>query len=126
MKSFNDVISGVDFEEIISKTKSYAAIATKKGSETLELSRKKIELLDSKTKLSKAYEKYGKLMYLSGLGEKVGEEELSSAVAEIQLQKTRSDLLDSEIADLKAAFKKEEPQSEEAPEVEVVEVEPED
>ncbi|MBR3150082.1 MAG: hypothetical protein IKF64_07925 [Eubacterium sp.] len=114
MKNLNDVLSGVDevlnsakhgnFEDVLTKTKSYAEKATKKSAERLEISRKKIELLDSKTKLSKAYEKYGKLQYSAYLGELVSDEEIEAALQEIQLQKTRADLLDKEVAELRAAF----------------------
>ncbi|MBQ7203016.1 MAG: hypothetical protein IJS03_03245 [Eubacterium sp.] len=114
MKNFNDVISGVDevlnsakhgnFEDVLTKTKNYAEKATKKSAERLEISRKKIELLDSKTKLSKAYEQFGKLQYSAYIGEEVEQESIDRALQEIQLQKTRADLLDTEIAELRAAF----------------------
>ena len=114
MKNLNDVLSGVDevlnsakhgnFEDVLTKTKSYAEKATKKSAERLEISRKKIELLDSKTKLSKAYEKYGKLQYSAYLGELIDDEAVEAALQEIQLQKTRADLLDKEVAELRAAF----------------------
>ena len=114
MKNFNDVLSGVDevlnsakhgnFEDVLTKTKSYAEKATKKSAERLEISRKKIELLDSKTKLSKAFEKYGRLQYSAYLGEELDEEAIEGALQEIQLQKTRADLLDKEIAELREAF----------------------
>ncbi len=114
MKNLNDVLSGVDevlnsakhgnFEDVLTKTKSYAEKATKKSAERLEISRKKIELLDSRTKLSKAFERYGKLQYSAYIGEEINEEEVESALQEIQLQKTRADLLDEEIAALREAF----------------------
>ena len=114
MKNLNDVISGVDevlnsakhgnFEDVLTRTKSYAEKATKKSAERLEISRKKIELLDSKTKLAKAFERYGKLQYSAYIGEEIDEEAIEAALQEIQLQKTRADLLDEEIAELRAAF----------------------
>ncbi len=114
MKNLNDVISGVDevlnsakhgnFEDVLTKTKSYAERATKKSAERLEISRKKIELLDSRTKLTKAYEKYGRLQYSAYLGEELDEEAIESALQEIQLQKTRAELLDKEVAELREAF----------------------
>ena len=114
MKNLNDVISGVDevlnsakhgnFEEVLTKTKSYAEKATKKSAERLEISRKKIELLDSKTKLSKAFERYGRLQYSAYIGEEIDEEAVEGALQEIQLQKTRADLLDKEVAELREAF----------------------
>lgn len=142
MKNLNDVISGVDqvinsakqgnFEEVLNKTKNYAEIATKKSAERLEVSRKKIELLDSKTKLAKAYEKYGKLAYARDNGEEADEEKIASAVAEIELQLTRSELLNKEIEELREVFaetigKKETKTSEQPePKVEVTVVEPVD
>ena len=114
MKNFNDVISGVDevlnsakhgnFEDVLTKTKTYAEKATKKSAERLEISRKKIELLDSRTKLTKAFEKYGRLQYSAYLGEELDEEAIESALQEIQLQKTRAELLDKEVAELREAF----------------------
>ena len=114
MKNINDVISGVDgvfsnakhgnFEEVLTKTKNYAEKATKKSAERLEISRKKIELLDSKTKLSKAYEKFGKLYHDKSIGEEVSEDELKSCMAEIELQKTRTEMLDKEIEELRDLF----------------------
>lgn len=109
------IFSGVDdllnsakngnFEELISKTKVYAEDAAKKSAERLEISKKKIELLDSKTKLTKAYEKFGKLQYSAYIGEVVDDDEMSAAVEEIQLHKSRADLLQAEVDDLKEMFK---------------------
>ena len=114
MKNLNEVFSGVDgvlsgakngsFEEVLAKTKSYAEKATKKSAERLEISRKKIELLDSKTKLSKAYEKFGRLEYARLQGEEVSEDEHKSALAQIELQRIRSDMLDEEIEELRRLF----------------------
>lgn len=108
------IFSGVDellnsakngnFDELFSKTKVYAEDAAKKSAERLEISKKKIELLDSKTKLAKAYEKFGKLQYAAYVGESVDDEELSAAIDEIQLHKSRADMLQSEVEDLKAMF----------------------
>ncbi|MBQ7740892.1 MAG: hypothetical protein IJT65_06650 [Eubacterium sp.] len=124
MGTFDDIISNAkngDFDAIVEKTKLYAEKATKKGAEKLEVSKKKIELLDSKTKLSKAYEKYGKLMYAVHCGEEVNENEIDSRLAEIQLQKTRAELLDEELKELKRMFS--EPMSKPATEPEKVDVE---
>lgn len=93
-----------NFEEVLTKTRSYAEDAAKKSAERLEISKKKIELLDSKTKLVKAYERFGKLQYAIYEGEQVDQDEVNACVEEIRLQKSRSDLLDAEIEDMKAAF----------------------
>ena len=127
MKNINDVFSGAkngSFEEVLAKTRIYAEKATKKSAERLEISRKKIELLDSKTKLSKAYEKFGRLEYSKLQGEEISEDEYKSALAQIELQRTRSDMLDKEIEELRRLFSESAPAREEsekpAPEVEVV------
>ncbi len=129
MKNFNDVISGVDdvissakngsFEEVLAKTKSYAEKATRKSAERLEISRKKIELLDSKTKLSKAYEKFGRLEYAKRQGEEVNEDEYKSAFAQIDLQKTRAEMIDKEIEELRRLFSEASAKEEKEPEAEV-------
>lgn len=133
MKNLNEVISGVDgvisnakngsFEEVLAKTKIYAEKATKKSAERLEISRKKIELLDSKTKLSKAYEKFGKLEYSRREGEEISEDEYKSALAQIELQKTRADMLDKEIEDLRALFSESATRTQSEPAAPEVEVE---
>lgn len=93
-----------NFEEILTKTRSYAEDAAKKSAERLEISKKKIELLDSKTKLVKAYEHFGKLQYALYEGEQVDQDEINACIEEIQLQKSRADLLDAEIEEMKAVF----------------------
>lgn len=108
------IFSGVDevlnsakqgnFEEILAKTKLYAEDAAKKSAERIEISKKKIELLDSKTKLAKAYERFGKLQYAIIEGETVDEDEVNSCIEEIQLQKSRTELFEAEIEKMKAAF----------------------
>ena len=130
MKNINEVISEVDeaikngnFEEVLAKTKSYAEKATKKSAEKIEISRKKIELLDSKTKLSKAYEKFGKLEYAKREGEEVNEDEYKSALAQIELQKIRADMLDKEIEDLRALFSESTTRTDDEPEVAESEIE---
>lgn len=133
MKNLNELIGGVDevlnsvkggnFEEVLTKTKNYAEIATRKSAERLEISKKKIELLDSKTKLSKAYEKYGKLQYSIHEGNDVLEAEIKSSLAEIQLLKTKADYLDNELKELKELFV--EPISKNEPKQEDVTVETE-
>ncbi|MCR5207400.1 MAG: hypothetical protein K6C14_02855 [Eubacterium sp.] len=138
MKNFNDVISGVDdvissaknggFEEVLAKTRDYAAKATKRSAERLEVSRKKIELLDSKTKLAKAYEKFGRIEYARREGEEISEDEYKSCLAQIELQKIRTEMLDKEIEELRRFFSESAPPQEddEPADVEVETVEPDD
>lgn len=93
-----------NFEEVLTKTKLYAEDAAKKSAERLEISKKKIELLDSKTKLAKAYERFGKLQYAVMQGEEVDSDELEASLEEIQIQKSRAELFEAEVEELKTAF----------------------
>jgi hypothetical protein len=114
LKNLNDIFSGVDhvlnsakhgnFEEVLTKTKNYAEQATKKSSERIEISKKKIELLDSKSKLSKAYEAFGRLQYDAYSGESVSEDDIQAKIQEIQLLKSRAELLEAEINRLHEEF----------------------
>lgn len=107
MGLFDDVLNSAktgNFDDVLTKTKSYAEDAAKKSAERLEISKKKIELLDSKTKLAKAYEKYGKLQFDILEGAEVSEDELAYCVDSIRLQKNRSLALDAEIEELKKIF----------------------
>lgn len=110
MKNLNDVFNSVDeainnvrknpgFEDMLNKTKQYA----RKSAEAIEISRKKIELLDAKTKLSKAYEKFGKQQFAIYDGEEANEQELEATANEIIILKGQVEYLDQEIA----AFKEE-------------------
>ena len=110
MKNLNDVFNSVDeainnvrknpgFEDMLNKTKQYA----RKSAEAIEISRKKIELLDAKTKLSKAYEKFGKQQFALYDGEEANEQEIEATANEIIILKGQVEYLDKEIA----AFKEE-------------------
>lgn len=119
MKNLNDVISSVDevlnnaklsnFEDVFSRTKSYAEKAQKKSAETLEASRKMVEFLDCKTKLAKAYEKFGKLQYSAIEGDRVSEDHVNASIEEIRMLKERIEYISQEIeiikAEAAAAFK---------------------
>lgn len=100
----NSVKKG-DLDEMINKTKNYAEVAAQKSAERLEISKKKIELLDSKTKLVKAYERLGKLQFSIYEGNEVNQDELDAVIEEIQLYKSRSEYLDDEVEVLKDKFK---------------------
>ena len=110
MRNFNDVINSVDeainnakkngsIDEVINKTKEYA----KKSAQAIEISRKRIELLDTKTKLAKAYEKYGKQQFALYEGEEVNQDELNASCEEIVILKSQSEFLEAEIEAFKEA-----------------------
>ena len=73
--SMDEAFNNQKLEEMFNKTKDVAENMSKKSAERLEISRKKVELLDAKAKLSKLYEKFGKLQYSKYIGEEVGDEE---------------------------------------------------
>lgn len=110
MRNFNDVINSVDeainnakkngsIDEVINKTKEYA----KKSAQAIEISRKRIELLDTKTKLAKAYEKYGKQQFALYEGKEVNQDEINASCEEIVILKSQSEFLEAEIEAFKEA-----------------------
>lgn len=108
MRNLNDIFSGVDeafanakkgnFDDVLSKTRIYA----KKSADAIEISRKRIELIDAKARLAKAYEGFGKLQYSAIDGENVSQASVDAAVDEITLLKNRIQFLDDEIEAIKA------------------------
>ena len=78
-----------NFEDVFSKTKNVAETLNKKGSLYLELSRKKIEYMDAKSKLAKAYQNFGKLQFSAYLGEEVDENEYAVLKAELDDAKSK-------------------------------------
>ena len=111
MRNFNDVINSVDeainnakkngsIDEVINKTKEYA----KKSAQAIEISRKRIELLDTKSKLAKAYEKYGKQQFALYEGKEVNQDEINASCEEIVMLKSQSEFLEAEIEAFKEAI----------------------
>lgn len=86
-----------NFEDMLSKTRDMAQTLNRKSAQCLEISRKRVEYLDAKTKLSKAYEKFGKLQYKASVGEDVDENEYAVAVADIAVLLGRIEELNKEI-----------------------------
>lgn len=97
-------INNPKFEELLNKTKDMAETVGKKSAERLDISKKKLELLDVKAKLSKSYEKFGRLQYKSFTGEETDAEETEKIAAEISALNDKIDLLSIEIESATAAF----------------------
>lgn len=72
-----------NFDELFNKTKVVAESLNKRGAKAIDLSRKRIEFLDVKSKLAKFYEKYGKLQFELAAGEEIDEAELEVLTAQI-------------------------------------------
>lgn len=90
-----------NFEEMFSKTKTMAETLNKKGAMYLELSRKRIEYMDAKSKLSKAYENFGELQFQAYKGEEVDENEYACAIADISALRERCETLSAELEEAK-------------------------
>ena len=95
--SMDEAFNNQKLEEMFNKTKDVAENMSKKSAERLEISRKKVELLDAKAKLSKLYEKFGKLQYLKYIGEEVSDEEITDCANAIADNKEKIQLYTAEI-----------------------------
>ncbi|MCC8016629.1 MAG: hypothetical protein LIO43_04545 [Clostridiales bacterium] len=92
-----------NFEDVLSKTKSVAQTINKKSAKFLEISKKQVEYLDAKNKLSKAYENFGKMQYSAYKGEDVDENEYACTVADITAYNERIKALSQEIEKSKSS-----------------------
>lgn len=97
-------INNPKLEEVFNKTKDMAESFGKKSAEHLELSRKRVEYLDAKTKLSKLFEKYGELQYNAFIGDAVDQSELGDIANRIAALKEKIEFLSIEIEESKAQF----------------------
>lgn len=102
--SGQEAFNNEKLEEVFAKTKDVAECVGKKSAERIELSRKKVELLDLKAKLSKLYEKYGKLQYGVSVGDEIGSEVLTDIENQIALMREKIDVYTAEIERAKAEF----------------------
>ncbi|MFR2018927.1 MAG: hypothetical protein ACLS27_09940, partial [Eubacterium sp.] len=99
-EAINNAKKNGSIDEVINKTKEYA----KKSAQAIEISRKRIELLDTKTKLAKAYEKYGKQQFALYEGKEVNQDEINASCEEIVMLKSQSEFLEAEIEAFKEAI----------------------
>ena len=90
-----DNIKISNFDELFSKTKTVAESLNKKGAQAFDMSRKRLDYLDAKAKLSKLYEKYGKIQFEAFAGNEIDENELDMLTAQIITYREK-------LADLKA------------------------
>lgn len=97
MGVFDDAFRGTNFEEAFSRTKTVADKINVKSAKYIELSRKKIEYFDTKSKLSKAYSKYGELQYMKFIGDEIDEKELSELANKIAEYREKINILKEEM-----------------------------
>lgn len=86
-----------NFDELLNKTRVVAESLNKRGAKAIDLSRKRIEFLDVKTKLSKLYEKYGRLQFDLSVGAEIDEAELEMLTAQIIAHREKFDALKAEL-----------------------------
>lgn len=106
MSNFDDFINktkNMNFDEVISKTKNVAEELSRRGASALELSKKRIELLDCKSKLSRLYEDFGHLLYDAKNGVDVSEVDVDVKFNEITQMKEKIAQLASELEEAKRA-----------------------
>ena len=108
---FSDIFNANDInmnnqklEEVLSKTKTVAETFGKKSAEHLEIRRKKVEILDAKTKLSRAYEKYGEMQYNALIGIEPNQQMLDDTAVKISQYREKIALLSEEVERAKAEF----------------------
>lgn len=101
----NDInINNPKIEEVLNKTKDVAEAVGKKSAERLEISRKKVEILDAKAKASRLYEKLGEIYYNSLKSEAPDLENVDDIAAKISQLQDKIDTLSVEIEEAKAQF----------------------
>lgn len=101
--SMDEAFNNPKLEEMFNKTKDVAENMSKKSAERLEISRKKVELLDAKAKLAKLYEKFGKLNY-ANIGDEISEDEIKDCANAIADNKEKIEFYTAEIEKAKAEF----------------------
>ena len=102
--SMDEAFNNPKLEEMFNKTKDVAENMSKKSAERLEISRKKVELLDAKAKLAKLYEKFGKLNYAKYIGDEISEDEIKDCANAIADNKEKIEFYTVEIEKAKAEF----------------------
>ena len=90
-----------NFDELFNRTRIVAESINKRSAKAIDLSRKRIEFLDVKTKLSKFYEKYGRLQFDLSVGAETDEAELDMLIAQITAYREKFEALKVEIEESK-------------------------
>jgi len=107
MSKFEDAFGGAkisNIEDVLAKAKTVSESINKKSAKCLEISRKKVEYLDAKSKLAKSYERFGKLNFEILLGNEADEAEMDTLIAEITAYRERMGVLDKELDEAKSIF----------------------
>lgn len=105
MSKFEDAFGSAkisNIEDVFARAKTVSESINKKSAKCLEISRKRVEYLDAKSKLSKCNEKFGNLNFEILLGNDVDEAEMDQLIAEITAYRERMDVLEKELEEAKS------------------------
>lgn len=102
--SGQDPFNNEKLEDVFNKTRDVAESMGKKSAERIELSRKKVELLDVKAKIARLYERYGKLQYGIRIGDEISSEVLADIENQIGVLREKIEIYTRDIEEAKAAF----------------------
>lgn len=105
MSKFEDAFGGAkisNIEDVFARAKTMSDCINKKSAKCFEISRKKVEYLDAKSKLAKSYEKFGNLNFEVLLGNEIDESEMDSLIAEITAYRERMEVLEKELEEAKS------------------------
>ena len=97
-------INNPKLEEMLNKTKNAAEVFGKKSAERIEISKKKIELFDIKSKLNKLYEDFGRYQYNAFVKGSADESEVSARIDEITDLEKKCEELNIDIEYAKEEF----------------------
>ena len=97
-------INNPKLEEMLNKTKNAAEVFGKKSAERIEISKKKIELFDIKSKLNKLYEDFGRYQYNAFVNGSADESEVSARIDEITDLEKKCEELNIDIEYAKEEF----------------------
>ncbi len=105
MSKFEDAFGGAkisNIEDVFARAKTVSESINKRSAKAFEISRKKVEYLDAKSKLAKCNEKFGNLNFEILLGNEVDEAEMEQLIAEITAYRERMDALEKELEEAKS------------------------
>ena len=95
-----DNIKISNFDELFSKTKTVAESLNKKSAQAFDISRKRLDYLDAKAKISKLYEKFGRIQFKAFVGEEIDENELDMLTAQIITYREKLDNLKAQLEEV--------------------------
>ena len=95
-----DNIKISNFDELFSKTKTVAESLNKKSAQAFDISRKRLDYLDAKAKISKLYEKFGRIQFKAFVGEEIDENELDMLTAQIITYREKLDNLKTQLEEV--------------------------